>query len=442
MNRHSLKKILIDPRKIFFGWWMTIAGGLLCIWGYGYTSYGFSALFKPIAEELGFSRTSTSVAASITRFEGGVGAPLVGYISDRYGPRISVFTGIFMVGLGLLLMNWVHSLWAFYVIWSVITATGINISLSMPLDVAITNWFVKKRGKALSIKWVFSGLSGVIGLPIVALLISAYGWRMACVIGGLVMWIVGLPLVWFFIKPHRPEYYGLLPDGASTEAQGRAEIEQAGITYSLEAGEVEFTIGQAMRTPTFWLLIVAYMFHGALYPVMNIHCIPFLTDRGMNPLVAAGTMSIYVSASIPARFLGGVIADRVRTSRIRFILAGAYALESLGVTLFLFNQQSMTALYMFFILYGLGMGAALTLTPILRARYFGRMAFGTIAGFSRGINVPVGVMGPILAGWIYDTTGDYIWAFTLFALLLGTSAVVMSFVPPPTPPKKEPALTK
>jgi len=425
------KRLLVDPRKIFFGWWMTVAGGLLCIWGYGYHTYGFSALFKPIAQELGFSRTATSVAASITRFEGGVEAPLVGYLSDRYGPRITVFVGTFLVGLGMLLMNWVHSLWSFYLVWSVICSTGINISLSMPLDVAITNWFVRKRGTALSVKWVFSGLSGVIGLPIVAWLIAAYGWRMACVIGGVVMWSVGLPLVWFFIKPHRPEHYGLLPDGAAVEDEKKSEVVKAGVEYAEAAGEVEFTAKQAMQTRAFWLLIAAYMFHGALYPVMNIHCIPFLTDRGMDPLVAATTMSIFVMASIPARFLGGVIVDRVETSMIRFVMAGAYGLQCVGVTLFLFNQQSMFALYTFFILYGVGMGAALTLTPVLRARYFGRKAFGTIAGISRAMNVPVGVMGPIAAGWIYDTTGDYIMAFILFAALLGLSAVIMTFVAPP-----------
>lgn len=436
-NGFKWRRIIINPRKIFFGWWMTIAGGLISVWGYGFSAYGFSALLKPISDELGFSRTAASFAASITRFEGGLEAPVVGYLADRYGPRITVLLGVFMAGLGLTLMYYIQTLWAFYLAWSVILCTGTNISLGMPLDVAITNWFVKMRGTALSIKWVFSGLSGVIGLWIVAWLVATYGWRMACLIGGIVMWVIGLPLVWIFIKPHRPEHYGLLPDGAVVGETDREDMIKAGQKYAEEAGEVEFTAREAIGTSAFWLLIVAYMFHGALYPVMSIHCVPFLTDRGMDPLVAAATMSIYIAASIPARFLGGIIVDRIKTTRIRFVMAAAFFLQFIGVSLFLMNQQSLIRLYAFFILYGLGMGASFTLTPAIRARYFGRKAFGTIAGISRAIITPVGVIGPVLAGFIFDRTGSYMTAFILFAVLLGSSSVIMAFVAPPKQPERK-----
>jgi len=304
----------------------------------------------------------------------------------------------------------------------------------MPLDVAIANWFVRKRGTAMSIRQVFSGLSGVIGLPVIAFLIVQYGWRTACLSGGLFMWVVGLPLVYFFIRAKRPEYYGLLPDGAAMESGESQDAVEAGKRYAAEAGEVEFTTKQAMSTYAFWLLIAAYMFHGALMPVMNIHLIPFLTDRGMDPLRAAATMSIFISASVPARFLGGFIVDRVTTSSIRFVMAGAFLLQAVGVVLFLLNQQSMLSLYAFFILYGLGMGAVMPMTPVIRARYFGRASFGSIAGISRAMNMPVGVVGPVAAGWIYDATGSYIMAFILFAILLGVSGLIMVATVPPKPP--------
>lgn len=431
MTHHGIKRFIKDPRDVFFGWWMTLAGGLLCLWGYAFHAYGFSALFKPLSEELGFSRTATSFAASITRFEGGIEAPLIGWLSDKYGPKITIFIGIFITGLGMIWMNWVHSIWSFYLAWAVICSTGINISLGMPLDVAITNWFIKKRGAAIGIKWVFSGLSGTIGLPIITWLIIAFGWRIACVIGGLVMWGGGLPLVLFFIRSHGPEYYGLLPDGASTDTKETEDVVKASVKYAIEAGEVEFTAKQAIRTHAFWLIIAAYSFHGALYPVMNIHCIPFLTDMGMDPFTAAATMSVYITASIPARFLGGLVVDRVGKSQIRYLLSGAFLMQCAGVTLFLFNQQSMVALYTFFVLYGIGMGTTMPMTPVMRARYFGRKNFGIIAGISRALQMPVGFIGPIAAGWIYDSTGSYITAFFLFAILLGISAVIIILATPP-----------
>jgi len=440
MAHSGLKKYIKNPRNVFFGWWMTLASGIMCLWGYGYHVYGFSALFKPLSEELGFSRTATSFAASLTRLEGGLEAPLVGWLSDKFGPRILVMVGVFMTGLGMICMYWVHSLLSFYLAWAVLCSTGINISLGMPMEVAIANWFIRKRGTALGIKRVFSGLSGTIGMPIVMYLIITFGWRMACVISGLVMWAGGLPLVWFFVKARRPEYYGLMPDGATKDDEETEDVIEAGRKYAEEAGEVEFTTKEAFTTSAFWMIIIAYSFHGALYPVMNIHCIPFLTDRGMDPVVAAATMSIFITASIPARFLGGFIADRTKTNHIRFLLAGAFFMQCVGVTLFLFNQQSMLALYTFFILYGVGMGAAMPMTPVIRARYFGRRNFGTIAGFSNAFNMPVGFIGPIAAGFIFDYTGSYITAFILLAALLGISALLIMLAAPPK--LKRPPLIK
>ncbi|OGP49844.1 MAG: hypothetical protein A2Y79_02550 [Deltaproteobacteria bacterium RBG_13_43_22] len=422
--------------EIFFGWWTVLASGFFCLWGFGYYAYGISALFKPIASDLGFSRANTSIAAGIGRFEGGFEALIAGWITDRFGPKWIVFSGILLASASLILMYFIHSFWSFLLIWGVLFGTGINTALAIPLDTAITNWFVKKRGVALSIKWMFSGISGVIILPLIAWLITMVGWRTTCVIGGLVFGVVGLPLVLFFLKSHRPEYYGLLPDGAKveTETADQKAMITRGIAYAAEVQEVEFTLKQAMKTPAFWLLILAQAVYGLVSPAVNIHGVPFLTDRGINPLTAAFMMALMIGASIPARYAGGIIADRVEIGQMRKVLAVAYLMQAVGMGIFMLFQTEFM-IYVWFILYGFGMGAGITLNTSIRARYFGRKAFGTIQGTASLFLTPVGVAAPIYAGWVYDTTGSYTSAFWLFTILLAVSSAILPFVRPPKPPE-------
>lgn len=423
--------------KVYFGWWTVIASGILALWGHGYHAYGFSALFKPIASELGFSRTTTSVAPSIGRLEGGFEAPLTGWLTDRFGPRWIVLFGILLIGLSLILMNFIDSLWAFYAIWGIMLGTGVNIALSLPVDKALTNWFVKKRGLALGIKNVMSGLSGVLVLPLIAWMIVAYGWRISCLIGGVVMLVVGLPLAWFFLKQHRPEYYGLLPDGAAAEEEATeaGQMVDRGIEYAAEVDEVEFTLRQAIRTPTYWLLMLANACHSLAMPAINIHGIPFLTDIGIDQIRAASMLAMMILASIPTRFIGGVLADRVSKNRLRFLMGGAYLLQASGFAIFLLNQ-TVAMIYVWFILYGIGMGAGFGLMAPMRARYFGRKAFGSIAGSSRLFMTPVGIAAPIYLGWVYDTTGSYVSAFTLLAVLVALAGIIAVFILPPKPPHR------
>jgi MFS family permease len=421
--------------KIFFGWWTALTAGLLPFWAMGYYAYGISALFKPISSELGITRAMTSVAASVGRFGGGFEAPLSGWIADKYGPKWIVLFGVSLISLSLILMNFINAYWGYLVVWGIMLGTGVNVGLSVPLDKAITNWFVKKRGKALSIKWVLAGLSGVIVLPLVAWLLDAQGWRITCVIGGLVMGLVGLPLVWFCIKQKRPEYYGLLPDGATAEVE-TVNVDQMidkGVKYAAEVEEVEFTLRQAVRTPAYWLILIGWSVHSLVLSAIGIHCIPFLTDIEIDPLKAASMMALMIGASIPSRLIIGLIADRFTVGSLRFLVGGAYLLQGLGFALYLLNP-TMAMIYVWFIVYGIGQGGGFILNPLIRGRYFGRKAFGSIQGSAMMIAAPAGMAGPIFTGWIYDTTGSYINAFTTFVVILIITAALLPFAVPPKPP--------
>lgn len=429
--------------KIFPGWWTVLTGGILSLWGFGFQAYGFSAFLKPLAADLGLSRAVTSGVSSLSRLEGGLEAPLAGWLADKYGSRGICFIGVFIAGLGFSLMYFVHSMVSFYLVWGVIVAIGFNLGLSVPVDAAIAKWFVKKRGTALSIRNVLSGLSGVLTLPLVTWLLSQYGWRVTLVIGGIGMWLL-LPLTWFLIKPHRPEYYGLLPDGAERDIGGTADITatiNAGVKYAAEVNEVEFTLRQAFKTSALWIIIFANSMHGMVQPAVSLHGIPLLTDMGVSPMVASGAMSLMVFMSIPGRFIGGVVADRAPIGYLRYILAISYSVQCIGLLIFL-KWQTLPTAYIFFILYGIGMGAGMAINAPLRGRYYGRKGFATIGGAMSLLNTPVGIIAPVYVGWTYDATGSYIKALLILTALLATAIIAICFAKPPKPPAEVGDITK
>ena len=426
-------------KKIFFGWWMTLVSAIITGLGQGVTSYGSSALFKPIASELGFTRAATSVAASIRRLEFGIMAPVIGLLVDRFGPRWVIIFGICLMGTGLVSMRFISSIWAYYLVWGVIIGIGGTFALTIAVDKALTNWFVRKRGIAVSMRFVTISIVGVIVLPIITWLIATQGWRITCLIWAGIMF-ASLPLMWFFMKQKRPEYYGLLPDGAKVESRAEADTEDLlnkGVEYAANFQEAEFTLKQAMRTPAFWMLVITNTSGMIIHGGFNLHCIPFLTDMGIAPTLAGGMMAIMVFFTIPSMFLSGFIADRIRKERLRLLMAGAYLFQALGITIFLLNQTT-ASIFIFLIMYGFGNGSIRPLLIIIRGRFFGRKAYGSIEGASVMLEAPVALLAPVYTGWVYDTTGSYITAFILFAVLaVFATSLICLIKPPPDPAMNE-----
>ena len=421
--------------RIFPGWWMNLVTGIYSGLGHGFYGYGVSVLFKPLAADLGLSRAATSWATGIGRLQGSIEAPITGWLSDKFGPKWVIVVGICFIGTGLVLMNFITSPWAYYLVWGVLTAIGINLALTIAIDKALTDWFIRKRGLALGIRFVIIGICGVIALPIITWLVTTHGWRIACLVWAGVMF-TGVPLSWYFVKQRRPEYYGLLPDGATIESDTEADIDvmiDRGVEYAADFEETEFTLRQAMRTPAYWLITISWVCAMAVGGAINVHCIPFLTDMGINETVAGGMMAMMVFFTVPARFVGGLLADRVRKDRLQFLVAGAFLCQAIGIAAFLLNQ-SIAMVYVFLILFGFGSGAPVPLRLTMAGRYFGRKAFASIQGTSMVFTAPVALLAPVYTGWIHDTTGSYITAFTLFAVLSALAAFLISLIRPPKPP--------
>lgn len=424
--------------RIFYGWWVVIATGFIIFWGHGFYTQGFSALFTSIAADLNLNRAVTSVAASIGRLESGFQAPFTGWFTDKYGPRWVILFGTFLIGLGLILMLCVNSLWSFYLVWGGIVGTGMNVALAIPMDKALSNWFVRKRGIALGARAIMQGLATIAVLPLIAWLIGVIGWRLTCVVGGVTILVVGLPLIWFFVKQHRPEYYGLLPDGATKEEEqdvDKGQMIKRGMEYAAGVQEYEFTFRQAIKTRSYWLVTAAFTVGNLALIALMVHIMPFLTDMGVAPVRAAFMMSIAGVLSIPTRLIGGLLADRFGKQRMRIVAAGSFFLIALGIASYQLGQ-SVAMAQVFLILFYMGFTSSIPLYTAVVVRYFGRKSIGSIQGISTLFMMPFGVMAPIYVGWIFDRSGSYSAAFYWCIGFLILAIALMLLARPPRPPEQ------
>ncbi len=314
-------------------------------------------------------------------------------------------------------------------------AMGQSLGLSIAIDVMLTNWFVSKRGRAFSVRFAIAGIMGVIALPIIGWLIATQGWRTTCLIWAAAVF-AGIPLVLYFVKQKRPEYYGLLPDGAKVEPGSETDRDTMiarGMEYAAGFQETEFTLRQALRTSAFWMLTAAWVIYGVIFVSFNTHCIPLLTDMNIDPVAAASMMAMMVFFTIPSRFFGGIIADHVKKDHLKFLLAATFVFPVLGLTVFL-SSQSIASVYVLLILFGFGSGAFVPLDIVIRSRYFGRKAYGSIQGSSVILSAPLSFLSVVYTGWVYDTTSSYTTAFILFAALGALASFIMCLVKVPKPP--------
>jgi len=425
------------PPKVFFGWWIVLVTGILSGLGHGIYSYGMSALFKPLSAELGLNRAVTSVATGIGWLNHDISSPVTGWACDRFGPRWFIAVGVFIIGVGLTLMNFITSALTYYIVWGVLIGSGINLALTVSVDKTLTNWFIRKRGLAQGMKFGLLGLVSVIIVPVVSWLVVIVGWRMTCVIFSVVMYI-GTPFAWYFVRQKRPEYYGMMPDGAGMGGDTVEDIEalvERGMEYATMHEETEFTLRQAMKTSTYWILMCGQACQTIVSGGFIIHVIPFLTDMGITPTVAGGMMGLMVFFTVPSRFFSGLMADRFEKRHLHLLLAISFFFQAIGFISFLLHQSLFTV-YVFLILFGFGSGANTPLSILTRGRYFGRKAYGSISGTSTLFQAPLSLGSPIFAGWVYATTGSYMMALILFTALFILATILIMMVRPPQPPNQ------
>jgi MFS family permease len=406
--------------KFFYGWVIVGVGFLAHIASAFSISSTLAVFLKPLSQDLGLSRGAFSLIRSGEILIGAAAAPIVGTLLDRHGGRWLIAAGGLISGLGFLLLGQARDFWQFAIFRWLLVSPGDTLMGSMVVNVSISQWFVRMRGRALALAGMGHGLAKVC-MPVVAASLILYaGWRGAWVVFGLVTLalVVGPSLI--FMR-RRPEDMGLQPDGGPEAQQQRAHEATGTKARAHIPGDVVWSRREALSTSAFWLIVVTFGVSHVGVTGLNLHVFSFVSDQGHPAMVAALVMSIIAIMQFSTPMVWGLLAERMNVARL---IMAKFLIQAVGILLALSNPE-LISLYTGFFLYGIGMGG----TAILAG--FGRTSLGQIRGMGSLLTSTFSAGGPPFFGLLFDATQSYYLSFSIFIGMLFVSAGLSLLLRPP-----------
>ncbi|MGD9045990.1 MAG: MFS transporter [Desulfobacterales bacterium] len=408
-------------KKPFYGW--IIVGVAFLI---GVTeSAAFQAILaifmKPMANEFGWSRAAITGSIAIGSLSAGLLSPFIGPVLDRHGPRMTAFWGILFLSLGLVGMTFVSRIWQLYLFFGTGRMIAVGILL-LVIPVSVSNWFIRKRGRAMGIASLGPRLGSTL-LPLLAqFFILVFGWRLAwSSLGVIVFLISGIPVLLFLRS--RPESMGLLPDGdagVSKEANSNEPADHISEASFVPDSKYSLTRTQAVRTSTFWLLTTVNSLILFVQAGINFHMYPFLTDSGIAPMTAVLVLAVINFSGAFGSISWGVFAEKINVKTLLAVNVFFSSLLFLAIYWTALIQTSghtlIGMLFLLSVFYGVTSGGKPPLLNIIWADFFGRHSLGSILGYSNPIRLAANAVGPIFAALFYDIHGSYTYPFYIFAV--------------------------
>jgi MFS family permease len=415
-----------SARLPFYYGWLIVAVAFVTM-AIGVTGRtAFSLLMPPLIDEFKWDRGVAAGAFSFGFLVSAVLSPVVGRVMDSRGPRIVILTGVAFMSSGLLLAPWVTSPWHLYATLGVAVGGGANMMTYTVHSQFLPNWFVRRRGLAISIAFAGAGVGAVLLLPWLQTIILSQGWRASCVAMGLLV-LVGIAPLAFLVRKS-PAEIGQNPDGDTASPEVVARRSAATIVDPVWTG-TEWTLGRAVRTARFWWIAIGYFLALIAWYAVQVHQTKYLVEVGFSPLVAAWALGAVAVIAIPGQILLGALSDRI--GREWIWTAGCLGFViSYAALLGLEHAQSSALLYAMVFAQGfLGCGLTSVMGAIV-AEIFEGPHYGSIFGTLTIALISGGAVGPWMAGAIHDATGSYRIAFLLIIAFCLVSIVAIWMAAP------------
>jgi MFS family permease len=389
----------------FYGW--LVVGVAFVTMGIGVNARtAFSLLFPPILDEFGWERGLTAGAFALGFIISALGAPLLGVLMDKKGPRWMINLGVVLVGTGMALAPFITKPWHLYLSLGFLVSGGSVALAYSGHALFLPNWFVRRRGLAVGVAFSGVGIASIVIFPWLQTLIVTRGWRYACVAVAILVFAL-FPLN--LLQRRRPEEMGLLPDGDTAPPVTTGARAHANVVDPVWAS-VDWTLPRAIRTARFWWLAVGFFAGLWAWYAVQVHQTRYLIDIGFAPQTAALALGLVPFIGIPGTIVLGHLSDRLGREMGWTLGAGGFALCYL-MLLVMRGHPTPAVLYAMVIAQGLlGYGVASVFASI-PAEIFQGKQYATIFGALNVAAVGGGGVGPWVTGALYDRTGNYVLAW-------------------------------
>lgn len=392
---------LPSPR-LYYGWVLVLTLGVTQAVSYGILSYAFPVFIGPMEAELGWSRTQVTGAFSLAALVAGAAAIPVGRWVDAHGARGVMSAGSLLAALLLLAWAGVETLWGFYALWIGLGLASASV-LYEPAFAVVAQWFVRRRGRALTVLTFMGGFASVVFVPLATALVEGQGWRAALVGLAMVLAVVTVPAHLLLLR-RRPQDHGLQPDGETGD--GGSGDRQAEPERSVPARA-------AVRSGSFRWLSLAFALSSLVTTALAVHLIPLLLERGYSPGFAGAAMGTVGLMALPGRLVFTPLGTRWSRPAVAASIFGMQALSVAALWL----GSGERSVWIFVLLFGAGFGAITPARAALLAEFYGPGSYGSISGTMALVLSLARASAPVGASVLYASGDGY-------APLLATAILV------------------
>jgi MFS family permease len=404
MRRTDIEPRLSKKPKFFYGYWIVVATFFFLFIFSGCGFFAFSLFVRPLQADLGWGRGEIMAAFTIYHLAMGIAAPFVGRVIDRYGARKVIAVGALIAGLGFVLLSLMNTLWHFYASY-IIIGVGMTMMGHIPSSAVVSNWFRKRRGTAIGIMSTGIGAGGFALSPLVGgYLIPSFGWKVTYLALATLTCVVIIPLALLVIRT-KPADMALYPDGVE-------DPEAVVVTEASTLTDKGFPLKMALATSGFWLIALSFLTGGFSQVGIIQNQVPYLEDIGFPVALAAGALGSIGLGSLVGKLVFGWLCDRI-LAKYAWSIGLILTLVSIIILMGLEIASPPIIIWLYVVLMGLSAGAWLPSMSMLISSNFGLANYGTLFGAISLFHLSGSAIGPLMAGYMYDTMGTYHWAFII-----------------------------